>query len=244
MKTNVCLIIFVALSLFATGCLKTRAQLREETPDTPNQTMKGEVRNVEPAGSYAIDEIKNEITRLNGRIEDLERANQQQNQNLSNAQNEDIKKLQNRVQELESAQANMLEAIKKLETSAANAPTTTEATELYEKGRRQFQQADYNGAIDSFSGYLRNPNAKHLQDATFMRAESYFETKQYKKAIIDYSKFPEKFSKSKRMPTALLKIGQSFDAMGMKEDARGFYQELVDKFPRSPEAKKAKSKLK
>ena len=43
---------------------------------------------------------------------------------------------------------------------------------------------------------------------------------------------------------ALLKIGQSFEALGMKEDAKGFYQELTDKFPKSPEAAKAKKKVK
>jgi len=77
-----------------------------------------------------------------------------------------------------------------------------------------------------------------------MRAEAYYQLKQYKKAIVDYSKFPEKFTTSKKMPVALLKIGQSFDALGMRDDAKSFYQELIEKFPKSQEAKKARSKLK
>ena len=46
------------------------------------------------------------------------------------------------------------------------------------------------------------------------------------------------------MPVALLRIGQSFDALGMKDDARGFYQELAEKFPKSTEARKIRARLK
>lgn len=45
------------------------------------------------------------------------------------------------------------------------------------------------------------------------------------------------------MPKALLRIGQSFDLMGSKEDATAFYEQLVDEFPKSSEAKEAKRKL-
>jgi len=46
------------------------------------------------------------------------------------------------------------------------------------------------------------------------------------------------------MPEALYKIGMSFESLGMGEDAKGFYQELVEKYPKSPEAKKARKKVK
>jgi TolA-binding protein len=61
---------------------------------------------------------------------------------------------------------------------------------------------------------------------------------------VDYSQFPEKFPKSPRTPKALFQIALSFDALEMKDDARGFYQELAEKYPNSPEAKKAKAKKK
>ena len=62
--------------------------------------------------------------------------------------------------------------------------------------------------------------------------------------IVDYSVFPERFPKSKKMSAALYRIARSFEALGMKEESRNFYQELVDKFPKSAEAKKSKSKVK
>src|SRR6185437_13860938 len=103
---------------------------------------------------------------------------------------------------------------------------------------------DYPSAITAMTEYLKVPHGKHEEEATFVRAESYYNSKQYKKAIIDYSQFPEKFKKSHRMAEALYKIGKSFDALGMSDDAKGFYQELATKFPKSPFVKKVRAKLK
>ena len=151
-----------------------------------------------------------------------------------------LQTLENRIQELEQAQVQMLEAIKKLQSSAPVA----DQPDVFNKGKNEFKAGKFDDAAESLSDYLKTPKGKHVEEATFLRAESYYGLKQYKKAILDYSKFPEKFTTSRRLPSALYKIGQSFEALGMKEDAKGFYQELVDKFPKSPEATKAKKKVK
>jgi tol-pal system protein YbgF len=235
MKTNTRAAASLSLLMFvASGCLKTRAQLREgEGQEAGANVMPAQVQPVEPKGEYVIDEIKTEITKLSGRVEDLER-NQQHKPEV------DAKALEKRIEELENAQAAMLEEMKKFQSQAPAADNP----ELYTTGKNQFDAGNFEGAIETLSSYLKNPKGKKAEDATWYRAEAYFNTKQYKKAIVDYSKFPEKFTKSKRMPGALHKIGLSFEALGMKEDAKGFYQELVDKFPKSPEAGKAKAKLK
>jgi len=231
----------LALAMLATGCLKTRAQLKDDDDRDAGKPMPAQVQDVEPKGQYVIDEMKAEITRLTGRIEDLERNLKQDEKKATGANREEIKKLETRLIELEQAQAAMLEAIKKLEQSAA---TQADPSEHLEKGKAQFKSENYEGAIESLNAYLKSPKAKKVEDATFLRAEAYYKAKQYKKAIVDYSKFPEKFTKSDYMPVALYKIGLSFDALNMHEDAKGFYQELIEKFPKSPEAKKARKKVK
>ena len=64
------------LALSTSGCLKTRAQLKEESED--KETSKGvpaqPLQEVQPQGQYVVDELKDEMTRMEGRIEDLERA--------------------------------------------------------------------------------------------------------------------------------------------------------------------------
>lgn len=239
------IILFTAafsLMLTQTGCLKTRAQLREEGEDERGITSQAAPskapQDVQPQGQYVIDEIKGEFTRLEGRVEDMERAQKQQ---ASAAKSDEVKKLETRITELEQAQANMLEVIKKLqETPAASA----DPAELLQKGRNQVEAGNFEGAIENLTAYMKNPKGKKSEEATLLRAEAYFSLKDYKKAIVDYSKFPEKFTRSTHMPLALLRIGKSFEALGMKDDAKGFYQELVEKFPKSPEAKKVKTKIK
>jgi TolA-binding protein len=224
--------------LLQTGCLKTRAQLSGEPADeaNANRPVPAQIQEVQPQGQYVIDEVKSEITRLNGRIEDLERGHKS-----GETASADIKKLEGRIAELETAQAQMIEAIKKMQEAPAAAPTA-EAGDAFEKAKKQFESQDLEGAIQNLNLYLKNPKAKHAEDAVFLRGESHFQSKEFKKAIVDFSKFPEKYTKSKRMPHALMRIGQSFDALGMKEDAKGFYAELYEKFPKSPEAKRARGK--
>jgi TolA-binding protein len=242
MRNLVISAVSLALVLSLSGCLKTRTQLKEDQPDdaqpTASQPKANPVQDVQPQGQYAMDEVKSEITRLNGRIDDVERA--QKDQTASQASNDALKKLDQRVTELETAQANMLEAIKKLQdTSPAADPT-----ELYEKGSQEFAHENWDAAIDSLNQYLKSSKPKNAEEAYWMRAESYYHLEKYKLAIADYSQFPEKYTKSKHMAEALYKIGNSFEALGSPDDAKGFYQLLVDKFPKSPYAKKVKSKLK
>lgn len=227
-------------SLFMTGCLTSRLQMKEEEKDT-SKPVPAQVQEVQPQGQYVIDELRSEITRLTGRLEDMERARQSE-PTATAAQKEETKKLETRIAELENAQLQLLEVIKKMQESKPAAAEST--SEVFEKAKSLFDSQQFDNAIESFNAYLKNPKAPKSEDATFLRAESHFNLKNFKKAIVDYSRFPEKFTKSRHMPSALLRIGQSFEALGMKDDAKGFYQELVDKFPKSAEAKKAKARLK
>ncbi len=219
-----------------TGCLRTRSQIHDDD-DGPGKPIPAQVTEVK--GQYALDEIKGEMTRMNGRLEDMERAQKQAAQ--TDKSKDEVKALEARIMELEKAQIDMIEALKKME---GQAQANKDPSDLLSKGQQAMEEKSYDAAIDHLSAYLKSPKAKALEEAFFLRGEAFYESKQYKKAIVDFSKFPEKFTKSKHTAVALLRIGQSFEALGMKDDAKGFYQELVEKFPKSSEAKTAKKKLK
>lgn len=244
LKKTVLLTFLASFAMSQSACLKTRAQLREESGhDEENHapTQAAPVQDVQPQGQYVIDEIKGEFTRLEGRVEDLERLQKQGAANSTSANKDDFKKLEQRIIELEQPQANMIETIKKLQEAPA---TAANPSEMLEKGKTQAEGGNFEGAAESFTAALKSAKGKIAEEATFLRAEAYYALKDYKKAIVDYSKFPEKFNRSGYMAKALFQIGRSFEALGMKDDAKGFYQELVEKYPKSPEAKKAKSKVK
>lgn len=239
-KKSLMIVFCVIGCLGFTGCLKTRGQLRDDAEDrgsfkpVPVQPA----QEVEPKGQYAIDEIKSEFTRLEGRMEDLERSHKSQMSKSNSA--DDLKKLEARVTHLEQAHSGFLETIEKLQESLALA----DPNELYQKAKAQFAEHDYEEAAETLGLYLKSSKVKHPEDGIFLRGECFYKLKQYKKAIVEFSKFPEKYPHSSRNPEALYKIALSFDALGMKEDAKGFYQELVEKYPKSPDAKKARKKAK
>jgi tol-pal system protein YbgF len=228
------------LPLMLTACLKTRAQLRDDRPEEVEETKTmpaHPVAEVQSEGRYAVEEIKSELTRLVGRVEDLERSNKEQQAKGTSG---DLKKLEDKVTALSEKLAQVSDSMTKLSES----PALMDPDEVYGRGKSQYESEDYGNAAETLGAYLKLPKGKHAEEATFLRAESYFKLKQYKKAIVDYSKFPEKYNRSVRMPQALLKIGQAFEALGMKDDAKGFFQELIEKYPKSAEAKKVRKRVK
>jgi len=221
------------------SCLKTRAELRQDddsTSATASAPVQNPVQAVQPQGGYAIDEIKEELTHVDGRLDDLEKA--QKDAAATKPADDEIKKLTDRVAQLEQTQAQLIEAVKK----AQSAPPA-DSTALFSKAKTEYQNENWDGVISPISDYLKTPQAKKADEAYFMRAEAYYHTEKYKLAIADYSEFPEKYTRSRHMAEALFKIGQSFEALGSPDDAKGFYQLLADKFPKSAYARKIKSKL-
>jgi len=242
----ICLVLIPLGTLTLSGCLKTRAQIRPDEDEMQNtRPVANKVQPLDPQGGYAVDEIKTELTRLVGRLDDLERAQKQSAANPANASREDLKKLETRLAELEQSQAALVENLKKMQESPAAALAAGEPNEALDRAKKLFDAKKYQNAVDAYTAILNGTKNKGVSEtAHFFRGESYFLLKQYKKAIVDFSKFPEEFQKSKRMPAALWKIGLSFEALGLKQDAVAFYQEIVDKFPKASQAKNARTKLK
>ncbi len=236
-----------SIAVSQSACLRTRAMMRDsQSFDIESPSSQG-ARSAQ-AESYLVDELKAEIARLSGRIEELERGKAEMEKSASSTAPQ-LKAYEDRIVELEKAQLAMIEAIKgqKPMPATAAAPAAGGATESpasgggLEKGKALFHAGKFEAAAEAFSQFLasRPKKGPAMEEALQLLGESHFLMKQYQSSIVEYSKIQEKFPKSKRIPSALLRIAQSFEAMGFEEDARGFYQELADRFPKSPEAKKA-----
>lgn len=71
-----------------------------------------------------------------------------------------------------------------------------------------------------------------------------FAAKDWKGAVVIYQKYRDKYPKGKKFVEATYKIGICFKELKLKSEAKTFFDEVIEKFPSSPEAKKAKSQLK
>lgn len=81
-------------------------------------------------------------------------------------------------------------------------------------------------------------------DALYLKAESYYQEGKYADAILEFQRFIDTYPQDKRAPTSYLKQGLSLIKIGRKDEAKFFLETLIDKFPKSEEAKIAREKLK
>ena len=260
MKSSQIFSIIIVSTLVLSACVTTRSQLNEKREQTENENVSSSVKSEdlnpsEPAviekptstevvnssvtpvsvasgSQYGMEEMRAELAKLSGKVEEMEQDKKSQQA----AQAEEQVKLQAKIAELEK------QLTEKEEQNTG--PSVPSGKTPLEAAKDAYFSKSYETAIQFLDPFLKsNEQGKDVEEGTFIRGESYFKLKQFKKAIVDYSKFPEKFSKSNFASKALLKIAESFEALEMNEDAKAFYQDLFDKYPKTVEGKLAKKKL-
>lgn len=74
-------------------------------------------------------------------------------------------------------------------------------------------------------------------------AEKYFATGSWTKAVEEFQRFRELNPKSNEIPLVTYKIGVCFQELGMKSEAKTFYNSVMAKYPKDKAAKFAKFRL-
>lgn len=197
-----------------TGCIVTRSDVKELEQ---KKVVQDQVVNLQKANAdqaSKFSEINTDLRELNGRIDVVENKIVQIHSLLKERQGGDAQKSQ----ELERKVSALQEEIVKLEGQVV-----VMAQELQS---------------------LKAAPAPSDAKSAFESAEDLFEKKEWKKAILAYQKFRDSNPKHRKFPKATLRIGLAFNELGMKDEARTFFEEVVAKYPQSEEAKQAKSKLK
>lgn len=127
----------------------------------------------------------------------------------------------------------------------APAPQKDVSMALYDAGINAFTNRKYDEAQRSFSDFVKNyPNHTMTAEAQYHLAECYFQRNQFADAALAYDTVITKYGKSSRAPGAYLKQGICFSKMKQAPAAKARMQELIKKYPNSPEAARAKNFLK
>lgn len=208
---------FLILSpLILVGCLKTRNEVKDSEQKQVMQQQVVTLQKTNADNSSRFVELDEQIRELSGKVDTLENKLSKGNPDHDNT----IKNLAEMQNESNKKLALLQEEIAKQETQIQ-----TLTTEL-----QNLKVANQSVPTDK-----RNP---------FQIAEDYFKQNEWKKAIIQYQKYRDDNPKGKQFSESTYKMAVSFQLLNMKEEARAFYDEVISKFPNSPEAKKAKLKLK
>lgn len=200
--------------LLLTGCVMTRNDVKEMEQKKAVQDQVVNLQKSAADQSTRFSEINSDMRDLNGRIDVVENKITQVNNQLRDQKGGDAQ----RSQELEKRVSALQEEIVKLEGQIVVMAQELQALKAA-------------------------PTPVDAKTA-FESAEDLFEKKEWKKAILAYQKFRDANPKSKKFPKATLRIGLAFNELGMKDEAKTFFEEVLAKYPSSEEAKQAKSKLK
>ncbi|MGD9972434.1 MAG: tol-pal system protein YbgF [Desulfatirhabdiaceae bacterium] len=224
----------------------------------------GQIRS-QNAELYAIIErLKDDIQKLNGKIEVKEHAYQQKMDSASTletgvdsrteALEQELASVKDRLMRIEEY-LNLTAGKKQPEPKPGTAPPPVKAApesadqilsenELYARAKAKFDSGELEESREMFTQYLKRfPKAPSADAAQFWIGEIYYRQKWYEKAILEYQKVIETYPKGNKIQAALLKQGFSFYNLGDKANGRLVLKELVNKFPNSNEAKIAKQKL-
>ena len=100
------------------------------------------------------------------------------------------------------------------------------------------------GAAAASSTSSAKKAAASKGDDNYQKGEGLYGQKKWKEAIVAYQKYRENQPKGKFYAEATYKMGESFLALGMKDESKSFFEEVRVKYPKSPLAKKAEKQLK
>ncbi|MBI4404412.1 MAG: tetratricopeptide repeat protein [Deltaproteobacteria bacterium] len=219
----------VLLALFQSGC-QTRTEVRREQELERIKHEVKEIRSDRADLDQFQEEMKTELARLSSVIEDHYKKTKSENEELKAS----IHSLANRVQVLES------------KITAEPAATKIEKPKAsFEQGKKLFDEGRYEEAVEILRASLKNrPSNEEAKKAHFMIAESYFQNKDYASAALEFAEYRKAHPKEVNVPNAIYRQAQSFRNMGKSKEARLFYQELLERYPKNVLVQKAKLEMK
>jgi tol-pal system protein YbgF len=206
-----------------------------------------------------IDEVQEQVRRLNGRIEENERLLKravERDLGTQDSMSERVATLESMVEQhhrylnLPSVQskpgagAEPSPAVKPEPTPAAAVEPKTKETELYDKSIALYRDGKYEEAIEGFKSFLATfPKSDRADNAHFWIGECYTALKQYEQAILAYQEVIKKYPKGNKVPSALLRQALAFLEIKDQTSAKLLLNRVVKNYPTSNEAKIAQKKL-
>jgi tol-pal system protein YbgF len=116
--------------------------------------------------------------------------------------------------------------------------------DLYAEGFKAIKDNEYRKASDKFTRFIAAYPEHNLADhAQYWLGEIYYAKGDWEKAILEFDKVIKNYPEGDKVPAATLKQGYSFGKLGLTKEAKVLLGHVVEKFPKSDEAVKAKSRL-
>jgi tol-pal system protein YbgF len=128
--------------------------------------------------------------------------------------------------------------------TAVVAPGKESDQQMYQRGAEALDGKRYADARAAWTDLLgKHPKSEYADNARYWIGESYYAEKDFASAILEFDKVVRDYPAGDKVAAALLKQGLAFLEIGEKEGGVATLQDVVKKYPKSEEAKKAKERL-
>ena len=216
------------------GCLQTRTGVKEQEEKQVIRKQVATLQQTTADVNQRFTDLEEDMRKHNGRFEATDaritqikdRAEKNDFALEAKIKEQDQKFVAFR-EELEKMKAELTES----RASLANAQAALQAIAASGSSGASIQTATSGGGAKG----EKNP---------FEIGEAKFEAKSYRDAIFSYEEYRKTYPKGKAFIASTYKIGICFQELGMAEDAKPFYEEVIAKAPKSKEADRARARLK
>jgi len=226
--------------------------VREESKVSVGSVEKGfktdvaAVRKMSADIQASIDSTKSEMQALNGKLDDTTLALKKPAEDLARYREDADKRimaLEERILKLQ-AQLDLL-STKVTEIAKAKKeepPSPPDA--LYLKGLEVLKAGDAVAARELFTKFLeQNPKHDLAANAQYWIGETYYSEKNFESAILSYQDVIKNYPGRDKVVAAMLKQAMAFNEITDVKSARFVLKKLIEGFPKSEEAARAKDML-
>lgn len=227
---------FSFILLLVSGCLRTREDIQEIEAAKAMKDQVVTLQKVHAESATRLDELMEQNRQLNGRIAELE-----QRQSVAvQSQGVGTEEVQKNLDESKRHSELLQESIVKLETQVQALQEEIVNLRVKEKVKESSAQA----APKPDENAKGKESLKDKEKAMIDLALADFQNKKWKEAILNFDHYREKNPKGKYVSEATYKTGVCFQELGMLEEAKVFYNEVIDKYPKTDSSKKALFRIK
>jgi len=219
-----------------------------------DEVLKKETKKSRAGSSADMESLRTEFNELTGRFEETQHLTKRTAADFSlfleaaeerltaietaiNSQGKDIQVLSGGMEALKTPHPPEQEKDETAKKQPAN--------KIYKDALQLIQNKQPGEARKLFKDYLKNyPDGPLAGNARFWVGESYYDEKNYERAIVEYDDMIKKHPDGIKVPASLLKQAMAFDRLKDWETAKALFDKLIKEHPGSEEAKTAKNILK
>jgi tol-pal system protein YbgF len=245
----------VPCALLLVGCASTPAE--EDAPQVNTADLQARVERLERSVenevsvSQRLDQAQAQLRELQGRIDELEHANETLSKQQRDLYGDLDKRLGNggagsagTAGMAAAAGAAAAAAGAAGSAAADNGPSSTEQA-MYAQAFDALKASSYSVAIAGFKDFLSTyPDSSLAENAQYWLGEAYYVNHDYDSAAGAFRTVLKKYPDSRKAPDAMLKLGFTQYAQKQYPAARATLTDVTKKYPGTDSARLAADRLK